>query len=192
LPTTGSPSTPKTRRGRPAGSRNKSQAVKSARPKTSKQRLAEYLKIPQLAVNDVVQIQNMVAMEDQMETIRKEMGKATDPTAVRKLSESFSLVSKEYRLVQEAMGLSRNQRSTEIDMQKEVDTLVADSTALVEQAGVKINCQYCVSNFEMGWIIFHFRDETGWTFTFACPYCGKDNIIMGAGVRPAPLLEKPT
>lgn len=174
--------------GRPKGSTKEKSADRNlvkARPKTAKARLEEYVRtLPKITLNDITLLENMVAIEMEMDRLRKLMPTAKEGLEARKISEALTNYSKEYRLIQDALGIGRNQRSTEIDMQKEIDALVADSDALVAKVGVWITCTACVSDFEMGTIIFHFRDNVPWLWVFACPRCG--TIIQQAGLHAFP------
>lgn len=175
---------PKRKPGRPKGSTankvSKSGSIIKNRPKTAKARLDGYLDMmPMATLNDITLLENMVAIELEMDRLRNSMPDEKSGLEARKISEALSNYSKEYRLIQDALGIGRNQRSTEIDMQKEVDRLVAESTELVDKVGVKIQCKACVSDFEMGLILFHFKDEVPWVYVFACPKCGIVNQIMG-------------
>jgi len=167
--------------GRPKGSVAKSITnIARNRPKSARARLDAYLKtLPKVTLNDITLLENMVSMELEMERLRNKMPDEKDGLEARKLSEAISNYSKEYRLIQDSLGIGRSQRSTEIDMQSEVDKLVEESTVLVEKSGVPISCHFCKSDYEMGWVLFHFRDDVAWSWTFACPACKQVNHVTG-------------
>jgi len=179
------PSAPVKRgRGRPKGSTNAA-GVSKSRPKTFKARLGEYLKtLPKISPNDYSMLESLVTLEVQMEELRKKMKSVKDALEIRKLSESYTNYSKEFRQVQDALGIGRNQRSTEIDMQGEVDALVLESKELVEASGAEIACSHCTSEIQMGFVLFHFRDDVPWYFHFDCPKCGQPNTISGSVAGP--------
>lgn len=181
-------------RGRPPGaSAPKTDAKKI--PKTASARIAEYVRtMPKLQLNDITLLQAMVFMEIELPRFQKKIAKMKDGREIKAATEGYNNTLKEYRLLQEALGIGRNQRSDEIDMQGEVDRLVQESEELVKKYGVEIACSFCVEVFELGTFIFHFRDDVGWRIQFTCPKCGKTNLIQGD--KPIPtdkmLVEAPS
>lgn len=177
--------TKKRGRGRPPkGSETVDPNKAPARPRSAKARMAEYLKfMPKAMPNDIIQLETMLAMENEMRRIQKKIAEVKDELVTRKLSEAYTNYSKEYRQILTGLGIDRAQRSTDIDMQSEVDKLVNEATLLVETIGIQIKCSECQSDFEMGTIIFHFRDDTAWLWQFICPNpkCGKLISIASPG-----------
>lgn len=178
----------KRKAGRPKGTGG----PRKSRPKTFKARLDEYIKtLPKIQPNDYSMLENLVTLEVRMEDTRKRMlkdpvtKKVPDALEVKKLSEAYTTYSKEFRQVQDNLGIGRSQRSDEMDMQGELDKFMEESRALVEDEGRRITCVHCNSDFEMGWVIFHFRDNTPWMFNFICPKCGKPNTMSGIREVPA-------
>jgi hypothetical protein len=178
----------KKRRGRPPGSTNKN-ASATKNPVTFRERMAEYERtMPKLTLNDRSLLQAMVNMEIQFPDFQKKIAGSKDGREAAKYQEAYNISLKEYRQIQSALGMDRAQRSTDIDMQTEIDKLVAEATELVENVGRNIACAHCVSDFEMGTLIFHFRDDVPWTFNFVCPKCGQPNAISGIKALPASMM----
>jgi len=144
--------------------------------------------MPRLAINDRAMLQAMVFMEIELPKIQKKIAKMKDGREIKAANEAYTNMLKEYRLLQDALKISRNQRSDDIDMQQEVDKLIAESNELVEKYGTEITCIFCESKLEMGYVIFHFRDDTPWQMSFDCPKCGKLNTIHGIKETPARML----
>lgn len=178
----------KKRRGRPPGSSNKAAAL-GKDPVTFKERMAEYERtMPKLTLNDRSLLAAMVNMEIEFPKFQKKIAACVDGREAAKFQEAYTISLKEYRQIQSALGMDRAQRSTDIDMQTEIDKLVDESTKLVEDLGRNIACAHCASDFEMGMIIFHFRDDVPWRFIFDCPKCGQPNTINGIKALPSSMM----
>lgn len=174
--------------GRPKGS-TKAASVGKKTPKTFKERMAEYERtMPKLTVNDRALLGAMVNMEIKFPIYQKQIADCKDGREAAKFQEAYNNSLKEYRLIQSSLGMDRAQRSTDIDMQTEIDKLVDEATVLVDDLGRNIACSHCTSDFEMGTVIFHFRDDVPWTFNFICPKCGQLNTMSGIKALPEEMM----
>lgn len=143
------------------------------------QRLREYeLAYENLTPNDRAGFRTLVAFDMELDDIRTKLRNA-NADARSKLNSTAADISRERRQLETALGIGRATRKQETNAQDEVNRLRDGAQDFVEKHGAKITCTHCVSKFDMGWVLFHFRDEVHWTFRFNCPKCKTPNVIRG-------------
>lgn len=132
-----------------------------------------------LTPNDRTSLKTLVALEIQIEQAQVDMLIQENVLNRAKIGDSIATLSREHRQLQDNLGISRARRKQETNAQDEVNRLRDGARAFVENLGVLIACGHCASKFEMGWILFHFRDDVPWTFTFTCPRCNEVTTLTG-------------
>lgn len=137
------------------------------------------------APNDMVMIENMAAMEvslhDMRGQLRAEMSTEKPArTAVKGWTDMIRNLTREHRQIQETLGISRAGRDKEdrgADQVEYVRNVMRKSAAFVKEHAIQIRCSNCLAEtgaieINMGFILFHFRDDVPWKFECGCPRCG--------------------
>lgn len=164
-----------------------------ALPQDFDARLRQYiLSYEGITPNDLTSFRTLVTLDMQIEKLQRQLVETDDVLVQTKIGDSVATLSREHRQLQDSMGIARAKRKAETNAQDEVNRLRDGARAFVEKLGVEIKCQHCRSDFQMGWLLFHFRDDTPWRFSFTCPNpkCGRITEILGTRVVDAtPQLE---
>ena len=104
---------------------------------------------------------------------------ATTAKTVKDLNDTRTALSREHRLLQQALGIGRAARGEQINIEEQIRKWREAARARVEKESTPIRCANCVSDFNLGFILFHFRDDVPWSFSFQCPKCQTLNHLTG-------------
>lgn len=149
--------------------------------RTIEGRMSEYLdSYENVTPNDRTMFENMVGIEMRMETIRVELDRAEDHKEIESLTKSLQALSSEHRQIQTLLGIGRAKRGEQFNLQRELETYLDASEKLIESRAAKIACRACQAEIDLGLILYHFADNTPWSFMFVCPRCGRLESIRGA------------
>lgn len=154
------------------------------------------LAFPNVTPNDDVLIYQLAEIEVQLDELTEDQQRAvlseegdpiTDKAARGKLR--LSLVA-EHRKIQGELGISRAQRSDDIDAAQIIAEFGKASQKLLAERGTLIRCPACFKAhaINQGYILFHFRTHVPWTWTSQCPNpdCGHTITITGKGAKSTP------
>lgn len=145
--------------------------------------------------NDMVMIRTMVAIEMAIESANRQYIHALTGDVSRTAATGWSTIirnmSREHRLIQDTLGISRAHREREdksADQVEYVRTTMRRAAEFVAENSIPIRCPYCTEEeaaveINMGFILFHFRNDVPWQFGFECPRCGQSVSIMASDYR---------
>lgn len=144
-------------------------------------RLSEYTdSFENITPNDRTMFENMVGIEMRMETVRAELDAASEPKEIADLTKALQILSSEHRQIQTTLGIGRAKRGEQFNLQKELEDYLESAKALIEKRQIAIACSECKSDIDLGFILYHFSDDTPWSFMFNCPRCNKLISLSGA------------
>lgn len=150
------------------------------KPTPVEERLAAYLEEFEVVTpNDEEMLKAMAEIEVNLEAIGKLLVGETNPTEIRKLTESKTKLLTEHRQLQGILGIDRAGREKSKKQKSAVDEiqeLVEEGAKFIEDQLVKIS--HC--GIEMGWLLYHFN-ESGYEFRARCPRCGEQVQICTQG-----------
>jgi len=131
--------------------------------------------------NDVQSIRAMVDLEIQMFEVNAKRNQAKDTNELNKLAEIYTTLSREHRQLQVSLGIDRTNRETGLDAANEIKRFVDEAREFIEKETITIRCSHCRVRLDMGYILFHFRQDVPYEFRFKCPRseCGKITQIVG-------------
>lgn len=134
------------------------------------------------APNDLLLLKQMARIEVQLEPIQDEWEKAVsagERTASKGWSDMVKSLTDAHRNIQATLGISRSARDktrTREDLVEYIQDIIGKTAAFVDDHAVEIRCPRCVlspseTEIDMGFILFHFRQDVDWSFEFECPLC---------------------
>lgn len=107
---------------------------------------------------------------------------------VRQMQQIMTDLQREVRQIDAALGLDAGSlRSGGVDeIRKEIMTVMDRARALLQKHAVRISCPACLAskqqrNINLGYILFHFRQDVPFHFFTVCPHpdCGQGIHISG-------------
>lgn len=140
--------------------------------------------------NDLVMIRTMVSIEMAIENANQQYVAALSADSVSRSaakgwSDIVRQMSREHRLIQETLGIGRAKREKEdkdVDQVEYVRSVMRRATSFVKEHSIPIRCPYCTGEeaeveINMGFILFHFRQDVPWRFEYQCPRCGESIVL---------------
>jgi len=148
-------------------------------------RYARYLSAySNVTPNDEILFRELAEIEQQLdEQIGRTYEKESERQGAAKIR--ISLIA-EHRKIQEQLGIARNQREGELDQESALRRLVEGSRALIDKRSVRLDCPNCLSlrrKINLGFIMYHFHNQSDWTFATTCPRCGEPIVLQGRDQR---------
>ena len=147
------------------------------------ERLAAYLgHFESPAPNDLVLLRQMAAIEIQLDHVQQRWATAVadgDRTAAKTWAEMLKSMTTEHRNIQQSLGIDRGGRDktrSQSDLVSYVQDIIRKTADFVDEHAIKIRCPHCMAaqsktEIDMGFILFHFRQDVPWHFEFQCPLC---------------------
>lgn len=134
------------------------------------------------APNDVLLLRQMARIEVQLEPIQDQWETAVaegNRTASKGWSDMVKSLTDAHRNIQQTLGISRSSRDktrTREDLVEYIQDIIGKTAEFVDDHAVQIRCPKCVlspaeTEIDMGFILFHFRQDVEWSFQFECPLC---------------------
>jgi hypothetical protein len=134
------------------------------------------------APNDILLLQQMARIEAQLDAIQDKWDQAIqegDRTASKGWSDIVKNLTGEHRNIQVTLGISRTARDktkSRADLATYVQDIIRKTSDFVDEHAVPIRCPHCYESpanveIDMGFILFHFRQDVPWHFEFQCPMC---------------------
>jgi hypothetical protein len=153
----------------------KAQVVKEAsevRLKDEEKRYRAYTEsFENITPNDEHNFRMLVAIEIRMEAIEEDLKRPKEGQRIKDLSDSFKALSTEHRQLEVALGIGRATRGDQINIATELENFKQAAAELIKKSGTTIRCSNCKSQFNFGFIVFHFQNDVPWKFDFECPKC---------------------
>ena len=154
---------------------------------TVEERIQAYMDyFEDVSPNDLVMIQTMVNLEMAIESANQQWvdvltGDSINRTAAKGWSDIIRGLSREHRQIQETLGIERagrDERDKASDQVEYVRDVIRRSAAFVKEHAIQIRCHHCMAEdaeveIDLGFILFHFRQDAPWEFRFQCPRCGE-------------------
>lgn len=109
------------------------------------------------------------------------------------LNQTRVRLSQEARLLQEKLGITRQQRQEEIDAGSEMRKFVDQARDWMRREAIIITCPHCgeLPKLHLGFISYPFRERSPWKFSTLCPNCqkpieiagGPEQVVMSPGLK---------
>lgn len=150
---------------------------------SAEDRLAQYLEFYEdPAPNDLILLQQMVRIELQLGDMQTQLETSVQDgtrTAAKGWSDMIKTYTAEHRNIQAALGIDRTGRDrskSQTDLAIYVQDVVQKTSSFLKEHAIKIRCPHCLeaqssTEIDMGFILFHFRQDVPWSFEFQCPLC---------------------
>lgn len=140
----------------------------------------EYYEDP--APNDVLLLRQMARIEAQLDTIQDRWEEAIaegNRTASAAWAKMVKDLTSEHRNIQATLGISRSARDktkSREDLADYVQDIIRKTASFMDEHAIQIQCPHCAlspaqTEIDMGFILFHFRQDVPWHFEFQCPLC---------------------
>lgn len=134
------------------------------------------------APNDVLLLRQMARIESQLDTIQENWETAIadgERTASKGWSDMLKSLTDEHRAIQTTLGISRSSRDrtkSREDLADYIQDIIGKTARFLDEHTVQIRCPECKrspaeTEIDMGFILFHFRQDVPWSFEFECPLC---------------------
>jgi predicted RNA-binding Zn-ribbon protein involved in translation (DUF1610 family) len=149
----------------------------------------EYFEGP--SPNDLVMIRTMANLEIAIDHANQQYVTAlSSDEANRRVAKDWSDIlrnlSREHRQIQDTLGIGRAKREKEdrgADQVEYVRSVIRRAASFVKEHSIPIRCPHCGDEeaqveINMGFILFHFRDDVFWQFKYQCPRCGEEVEIQ--------------
>lgn len=158
------------------------------------ERIAAYVEyFEDVSPNDLVMIRTMANLEMAIERANQQWvealsGEDTSRRVAKDWSDILRNLSREHRQIQDTLGIGRAKREKEdksADQVEYVRSVMRRAASFVNEHTIPIRCPYCMDEeaqveINMGFILFHFRDDVPWQFGFECPRCGQSvSVVKG-------------
>jgi hypothetical protein len=136
------------------------------------------------APNDILLLRQMARIEVQLNAIQNQWETAVSEgsrVASKGWSDMVRSLTDTHRNIQSTLGISRSARDrtkSREDLVDYIQDIIGKTADFLDDHAVKIRCPHCVvspaeTEIDMGFILFHFRQDTPWHFEFQCPLCGE-------------------
>jgi len=130
--------------------------------------------------NDQHSFETLVSIEMQMDEIDTQLRAGGLSARDHKdLSETQTTLSREHRLVQQALGIGRAARGEQVNIENEIRKFREAARIRIENETVAIRCPVCPESYNLGFILYHFRQDQPWSFLTNCPKCGSPIQLVG-------------
>lgn len=134
------------------------------------------------APNDILLLRQMARMEAQLDAIQDQWEEAViegNRTAAKAWSDMVKSLTSEHRAIQSTLGISRAARDktrSREDLADYIQDIIRKTAAFTDEHAIQIRCPHCAlspaeTEINMGFILFHFRQDVPWHFEFQCPLC---------------------
>ncbi len=128
--------------------------------------------------NDRHSLRTLVALEMRMEDLTAQIASPDKGVRVADLSKTFTELSREHRQLQVSLGIGRAERGEQINTAAELKGFVKAARDLLAESTIPIRCPEH-PDFNLGYVLYHFRENTPFSFTFTCPKDGALQTISG-------------
>lgn len=140
----------------------------------------EYYEDP--APNDILLLRQMARIEAQLDAIQDKWDAAVSEgsrVASKGWSDMVKSLTAEHRNIQSTLGISRSARDktrSRDDLADYVQDIIRKTSDFVDEQTIEIRCPHCAlspaqTEINLGFVLFHFRQEVPWHFEFQCPLC---------------------
>lgn len=137
--------------------------------------------------NDEQMLFQLAFYEVQMETMRLRLMETTmdadsSHTAVKSDTDALAKLVSEHQKIQDALGISYTKRSAEDDAARELPRVIHGAAEFLNEHAIFIRCPQCKAeeaevDIRLGFILYHFRQDTEWRWECNCPRCNHRIII---------------
>lgn len=148
---------------------------------------------PELSEAHLPMVRQLVAFERGLARLTVQFDEAVthkDLPKVRKYQQAMTDLQRELRLMSQQLQIDVGSLRGEgaVEIRQEVMTLMDRSQALLQKHAVRLTCPACQEKgivINLGFLLFHFRDDVPWRFWCACPHerCGQGIHIEGGPDR---------
>lgn len=149
------------------------------------ERLEHYLQYyEEPAPNDLILLRQMARIEVALDDIAEKQMQALEDgnrAGAKGYSDMFKSLTGEHRSIQKELGIDRVRREhgkAKADLATYVQEIIQRTSEFMEEHTIPIRCPHCKNapgktEIDMGFILFHFRQDTSWGFECKCPLCGE-------------------
>ena len=169
---------------------------------TADERVASLMQqFPELTATHLPMVQQLVAFERGLARLTVQFDEAVDHkdmAKVRKLQQAMTDLQREIRQMTQQLridvGSLRGEGTAEI--RQEVMALMDRAQALLQKHAVRLACPACQEKgivINLGFLLFHFRDNVNWHFWCVCPHtkCGQGIHVEGGPNRAVTIYNGP-